>query len=158
MDQDKPVYLTREGLAKIEAELTDLRTVQWPEVSARMHDAMLHGNASDNTEYDDAKAEAAKIEGRMLQLEDMLRHAKVIDDSRSGSLGKVTLGSRVTVRFPDGGTENYILVGKAEASPREGKISNESPVGQALLGRRIGELVSVMAPGGVTRMTIEKVE
>ncbi len=153
--EEKPVYLTREGLARLEAELENLKTVQRPAVAERIHEAKLETSSSDNAELDDAQDEAAKIEARILQLEDMLRQARVIDD-RHGT-DKVTLGSEVVVRLDDGTTEHYVLVGKTEANPREGRISNESPVGQALLGRAKGEKVTVQTPGGIMTMTVESI-
>jgi transcription elongation factor GreA len=154
--QDRPVYLTREGLVRLEGELDDLRTVKRPEVAARIHEAKQYSNATDDGEYEDAKNEQAFVEGRILELEDILRQAQVIDE-KAHSTDRVSLGSCVTVRYADGEREDFTLVGSAEANPRLGRVSNESPFGRALLGRRLGETVTISAPGGVTTVVVDAI-
>jgi transcription elongation factor GreA len=154
--QDRPVYLTREGLQRIEAELEDLRTVKRPEVAARIHEAKQYSNATDDGEYEDAKIEQAFVEGRILELEDIVRQATLIDE-KAHSTDRVSLGSRVTVRYSDGECEDFTVVGSAEANPRQGRVSNESPFGRALLGRRKGETVNISAPGGVTTVVVDAI-
>jgi transcription elongation factor GreA len=143
---ERHVYLTREGFKKFEDELNHLKNEKRAEVAERIRRAKEFTDTVDNAEYDDAKAEQAFIEGRIQDLEYQLANAEIIDDHPAADF--VRLGSRVTVSDPDGEQEIYTIVGSAEADPRRGYISNESPVGRALLGKRIGEQVDVVAPGG----------
>jgi len=151
----KSVFLTKEGLAQLESELEYLRNVKRQEVAQRIHQAKELANPDHNAEYDDAKNERAFVEGRILTLENMIKNAIIIDESA----GKETvgLGSRVVVINQDGEEERYTIVGSAEVNPREGKISNESPVGRALLGKRIGDQVQVAAPAGVIKLTVKEI-
>ncbi len=153
---EKTVYLTREGLAKLEEELIHLRTVRRHEVAERIRRAKEFTNTVDNAEYDDAKNEQSFVEGRIQSLERMLANAVVIDDKAAPS-DYVRLGSHVTVADSDGVEEVYGIVGSAEADPRQGRISNESPIGRALLGHRVGETVSILAPGGSFDLVIKAV-
>jgi transcription elongation factor GreA len=139
-------YLTREGFKKFEEELSRLKTVKRERVAERIRKAKEFTDTVDNAEYDDAKAEQAFIEGRIQDLEYQLANAEIIDDHPAADY--VRLGSKVTVADGSGEEEIYTIVGSAEADPRRGFISNESPVGRALLGKRIGEQVDVVAPGG----------
>ena len=139
-------FLTREGLKKLEEELDHLRTVRRVQVAERLHNAQDVGDLIDNVEYEDAKNEQAFVEGRILTLEMMLSNAVIIKEN--GPEGVVGLGSKVTVKEGSSKPEAYQLVGPAEANPKEGKISNESPLGKALFGRRIGDEVKVNAPAG----------
>lgn len=148
----KPVYLTPEGLAKLQEELNHLRNVRRPEVVARIHQAKEFSGPTDNAEYEDAKNEQAFVEGRILTLEEIIRTATIID-TKDLPTDTVKLGSHVTVRTQEG-EEEYTIVGSAEANPKEGKISNESPVGQALLGRQVGEELQVLVPAGVVKLTV----
>lgn len=154
---EKTVYLTREGLAKLEDELRHLRTVRRHEVAERIRKAKEFTNTVDNAEYDDAKNEQAFVEGRIQSLERMLANAVVIDDHAAPS-GYVRLGSHVTVVDSEGAEDAYTIVGSAEADPRVGKISNESPIGRALMGHKVGDKVSVMAPGGSFDLTVKTVK
>ena len=154
---DKPVYLTTEGRAKLEAELEHIRSVRRREVADRIHSAKDQGDISDNAEYEDAKNEQAFVEGRILELESKLRNAVLIAGEHNSS-GLVYLGCTVTIRDADGEVSKYTIVGSAEAKPAQGRISNESPVGHSLLGRRVGEEVPVRTPGGVVNYTIVNVE
>ena len=141
----KPSYLSREGLAKLREELEAMINVRRPEVAIRIHEAKAHGDLSENAEYEDAKNEQAFVEGRIQSLEALIRNAIIIDEHHSTE--HVTIGSTVVVESPDG-KEKYTIVGSAEAAPRDGRISNESPLGRALLGRKKGEVVAVAAPAG----------
>lgn len=146
----KPVYLTAEGLEKLKAELNQLITVERPRVAARIHEAKLDGDLSENAEYEDAKQEQSFLEGRIATLEAQLRNAEVIE---KGNGDKVDIGSKVVIKGVDG-EETFTIVGSAEAAPREGRISNESPVGAALMGRKKGEKVVVQAPAGPIEYTL----
>ncbi len=147
----KPVPLTPEGLAKLERELDYLRTVRRQEVADRIHQAKELASTQNNAEYDDAKNEQAFVEGRILTLEKMIQNAVIIEERHSS---RVELGSKVSVVNADGKEEHYTIVGSAEASPKDGRISNESPVGRALLGKSVGEEVQVQVPAGVLRLTV----
>lgn len=149
-------FLTREGLKKLEEELTHLRTVRRVEVAERLHNAMEDGEIEENAEYEDAKNEQSFVEGRILALESMLSNAAIIEEQNRDD-GVVHLGSRVTVKENGGRPEAYTIVGPAEANPRDGRISNESPLGRALLERKIGDEVKVTAPDGVLTFQIVKI-
>jgi len=150
------VYLTPEGLKKTEDELEHLRTVKRNEVAKRLHEAMEDGELIENAEYEAAKNEQAFVEGRILELEHMLAVAKVIEPTRSTDV--VRIGSTVVVRGEEGPSETFTIVGVAEANPKEGLISNESPMGQALLDHRVGDEVEVKAPAGVLRYKVTKIK
>jgi transcription elongation factor GreA len=148
---NKPAYLSREGLARLREELEELTNVRRPEVAGRIHEAKEHGDVTENAEYEDAKNEQAFVEGRIQALEVLIKNAVLIDDNHSTD--HVQIGSTVVVRS-DGGKETYTIVGSAEAAPAEGRISNESPVGRALLGHKKGEKVLVSVPAGDSEYTI----
>ena len=152
----KDVILTPEGLANLKAELDQLSTVRRREVAARIKEAREFGDISENAEYDDAKNEQAMLEARIAQLEEKLRSATVIDNSDLGT-DIVRVGSIVHVREGRKSTK-YTIVGSAEASPAEMKLSNESPVGKALLGRKRGEEVTFPTPKGERRLKITKID
>jgi transcription elongation factor GreA len=149
-------YLTTEGLEKLKAELEHLYTVRRQEVAERIQRAKELTDTVDNAEYDDAKNEQAFVEGRILTLERMIKNAEIISAEVSPS-ERVKLGSWVTVKTQDGEEEHYIIVGSAEANPSEGRISNESPVGKALLGKGIGEEVEVEVPAGVLKLIVKAI-
>src|SRR5690625_2990239 len=154
---EKETILTPDGLAKLERELEQLKTVKRREVAARIKQALEFGDISENSEYDDAKNEQAFLEGKILQLEKTLRNAKLIDvsDSQDGVVG---LGSRVRLKDLEFGDEfEYLVVGSAEADPFNNRISNESPVGQAIIGKSPGTVVEVQAPDGVLKYEILEV-
>jgi transcription elongation factor GreA len=150
---EQPIYVTREGLKKLEEELEYLRTVKRAEVAQRLHDAMGEGDIDENAEYDDAKNEQSFVEGRILTLEAMIKNAVIIQQEGKHR-DQVMLGSTVTIVEDGGEPETYHLVGSAEADPRKGRISNESPLGKALLGRRVGDTVTVSAPAGTLSFQI----
>lgn len=155
--REKEVLLTPEGLAKLEKELERLKTVRRREVAARIREALEFGDISENSEYDDAKNEQAFLEGRIIELEKLLRNAKVIDGS-DGQDGVVGLGSRVRLKDLEFGDEfEYMVVGSAEADPMNNRISNESPVGEAIMGKGPGTIVEVRAPDGILKYEILEV-
>ncbi len=149
----KPVYLTAEGLEKLKAELNELIAIDRPRVAARIHEAKLDGDLSENAEYEDAKQEQSFLEGRIATLEAQLRNAAVIEKTNGDSVG---IGSKVVIKGSDG-EETFTIVGSAEAAPREGRISNESPVGAALMGRKKGDTFTVQAPAGPIEYTLVRI-
>ena len=152
----KDVILTPEGLAGLKAELEHMSTVRRREVAARIKEAREFGDISENAEYDDAKNEQAMIEARIAQLEEKLRSATVIDASELDN-DIVRVGTTVHVVDGNGGKHKYTIVGSAEAKPAEMKLSNESPVGKALIGHKKGDKVKVPAPKGERLLTIDKI-
>ncbi|TYP47013.1 transcription elongation factor GreA [Thermosediminibacter litoriperuensis] len=154
----KEVVLTQEGLKKLEEELEYLKSVKRKEVADRIKQAISFGDLSENSEYDEAKNEQAFVEGKIAMLEERLRNAKVIDDADI-STETVTLGSKVLIRDLD--TEEaieYTIVSSAEANPIEFKISNESPVGKALMGAKKGDVVEITVPAGQVRYRVEEIK
>jgi transcription elongation factor GreA len=144
---NRQTFLTPEGHQKLEKELSHLRTVRRQEVAHRLHDALAEGDILENAELEAARNEQAFVEGRILTVENMLRNAVIIE--KEGPRETVGLGSYVTVIEGDLSPETYHIVGSAEADPTKGLISNESPLGQALMGRRVGETATVNAPAGM---------
>ena len=153
----KDVILTPEGLTNLKAELDELSTTRRREVAARIKEAREFGDISENAEYDDAKNEQAMLEARIAQLEDKLRSATVIDSSDL-STDEVRVGTVVHVKDENGKSTKYTIVGSAEAKPAEMKLSNESPVGKALIGHKKGDEVSFSTPKGERRLTITKID
>ena len=154
---EKVYPMTLEGKEKLEKELEELKTVKRKEVVERIKIARGFGDLSENSEYESAKDEQAFIEGRISTVENMLQHAEIIDNSNAET-GEVALGRSVIFKeLPDGIDEEYTIVGKAEADPFSGKISNESPIAQALLGKKVGDKVSIETPGGSMEVEITKV-
>lgn len=153
---DKTVPLTLEGKANLEVELEDLR-VQRRAVAERIHNAQELGTSQNDAEYDDAKLEQGMVEGRILEIEDILRRATIIASGGTDGTGRVVIGSNVHVS-QDGSEQRFQIVGAPEADPAKGKISNESPVGSALLGKSAGDTVDVHVPRGVVKMKIIKID
>ena len=148
------MLLTREGYEKIVAEHEDLITVKRKEVAERIKEAISYGDISENAEFDSAKNEQADLEDRINKLENMLRKAKIIDEN---AMSKDYVGIGLKVKVKELGIDEVIefsIVGSTEAEPFEGKISNESLVGSALLGKKVNEIVEVQVPDGVTRYEI----
>ena len=154
---DNPVLLTEEGLARLEKELEHLKTVRRPQVAERIRQAKELASTQNNAEYDDAKNEQAFVEGRILTLEKMIQDATIIDEEQAHHAKEVRIGSTVTVVEEKDKKQIFTIVGSAEADPKQGKISNESPVGIALLGKRVGDEVQVKVPKGVLRFTVSKI-
>jgi len=148
---NKPTYISKDGLETLRHELEELIAVRRPEVAQRIHDAKELGDLSENAEYEDAKNEQAFVEGRIQQLEALIKNAKLIEDNHGND--HVQIGSTVKVNGPDG-NQSFTIVGSTEAKPTEGRISNESPVGRALLGKKKGETVKVQVPAGDIAYTI----
>ncbi|MCG9968275.1 transcription elongation factor GreA [Pelotomaculum terephthalicicum JT] len=152
--KEKEVILTVDGLKNLEEELEQLKSVKRREVAERIRQAIAFGDISENSEYEDAKNEQAFIEGRILTLEKMLRNAKIIDDENLGT-EVVSIGSVVLLKDLEIDDEfKYTIVGSAEADPAANKISNESPVGKAILGMAKGSVVEVQVPVGVLKYQI----
>ena len=140
----KETILTAEGLRKLEDELENLRSVKRQEVAERIKVAISYGDISENSEYDDAKNEQAFIEGRIIELEQMISTATLIDETAKKKKGTVILGSTVIVKDMEfGDEETYTVVGTTEADPSQNRISNESPVGAAILGQKVNTVVPV---------------
>lgn len=155
---DKPVYLTRDGYAKLEVELADLQTEGRKEVAGRINAAKELGDISESGEYEDAKNQQAHLEGRIREIKNMLARVQFIDEE-NGRSSEVRVGSRVTVRHDgDDDEETWTIVGSAEANPRQGRISNESPIGAALLGKRPRQKVTYQTPSGVQKLTVVKIQ
>ncbi|MGO3733295.1 MAG: transcription elongation factor GreA [Vagococcus sp.] len=153
---EKVYPMTLEGKEKLEVELEELKTVKRKEIVERIKIARSFGDLSENSEYESAKDEQAFVEGRITTLENMIRFAQIIDNNTSKD--EVTLGHTVTfVELPDGDEEEYTIVGSAEADPFSGKISNDSPIAKALLGKRINDVVTISTPGGDMNVKIEKI-
>lgn len=150
-------FLTAEGAAELRAELEYLITVKRPELAARLREAIGQGDLSENADYADAKEQQAFLEGRIQYLENLLRHATIIDEGNGKAPSRVEVGCEVTIEPEGEPAETYRIVGAAEADPRNGKISNESPIGAALLGRRKGDTVQVQTPGGVWVVKIKDI-
>jgi transcription elongation factor GreA len=150
-------FLTREGYAKLQDELDNLRTEKREEIAQRLHEAMEGGELIDNAEYEAAKNEQAFVEGRIKELEILLATAKVIDESAAHGT-TVQVGTTVTIQEEDSAPEIYHIVGAAEANPAMQRISNESPLGKALMSKKSGDKVQVDAPQGSFTVTILKVE
>lgn len=149
--------VTAEGLERLQGELQELKEVKRPTIVAAIAEARSHGDLRENAAYDAAKHDQAMNEKRIADLEAMLRHVEIIAPGGSGDGRSVTLGSTVVVEV-DGDEERYMIVGAIEAQPSQGRISNESPVGKALLGKRPGQTAHVATPRGQTSYTIKRVE
>jgi transcription elongation factor GreA len=154
MEDKKEILLTQDGYQKLEDEVELLKTVRRREVADRIKVAISFGDISENAEYDEAKNEQAQMEERILKLENMIRNAVIIDESKI-DINVVTIGSIVKVNDMEFDEEvEYTIVGSAEADPYEGRISNESPVGRALLDTTVGQVVDVHVPDGVVKFKI----
>ena len=154
---DKKVMLTEDGYNKLVEKLNYLKSVRRIEVAERLKAAIALGDLSENSEYDDAKNEQAFLEGEIQDLEVKIRNSDII---KAGSSDVVQMGSKVSVvdlEFAEDGPETFMLVGSTEADPDEGKISNESPLGQALLGQKVGAVVDVHAPAGIIKYEIKEI-
>lgn len=150
-------FLTKEGYQKLQDELEHLRTVKRQEVAERLHEAMEGGELIENAEYEAAKNEQAFVEGRIQELEMLLATAHVIEEDGKKRNDVVSVGSKVTIKEGNYDPETFTIVGAAEANPREGKISNESPIGKAILNHKVGDVVKVETPGGTYNVKIIKV-
>lgn len=155
---DKPVFLTPEGRAKLESELKHLREVKRLEVAERIKASKEFSDTIENSEFDEAKNEQAFVEGRVLTVEKLLANAVIIETDASPLHDVVRIGSKVTLADEEEESVVYFIVGSTEASPRHGRISNESPVGRALLGRRVGDEIEAVAPAGTVHYKITAID
>jgi transcription elongation factor GreA len=155
---DKEIVLTAEGLTKLELELDELKTVHRRDVNDRIRQAKEYGDLSENAEYENAKQEQAFIEGRILKLEGMIRNARIIDESEYAA-DEVHLGAIVKVKdLKSNDSYEFSIVGSAEADPPNRRISNESPLGRALIGHKKGTTVDVATPRGLAKYKIESIK
>lgn len=154
---DKVFPMTLEGKQKLEEELEELKTVKRPEIVERIKIARSYGDLSENSEYESAKDEQAFVEGRITTLENMIRFAQIIDNDGVDQ-DEVSIGKTVVFQeLPDGEDEEYTIVGSAEADPFEGKISNDSPIAQGLIGAHVGDVVTIDTPAGDMEVKIVSV-
>jgi len=151
---EKAVPLTKTGMARLKDELEHLVNVRRHEVADRIHQSKELSSAQNNSEYEEAKNEQAFVEGRILTLEHMLQNAIVIDEEAAHRASRVQIGSTVHVSDGNGKETQYTIVGGAEAQPTKGLISNDSPVGLALLGKRVGDVVQISVPKGVVKLKV----
>ncbi len=149
----QPVYLSREGLEKLQAELKHLRTVRRHDVAESIQQSRERGGTVSNAEYEDAKNESAFTEGRILTLDNLINNAEIIEENQ-GPRDIVEVGATVTVQNQEGQTHQYTITGSAEADPAQGKISNVSPIGKSLLGKKVNEVAEVSAPSGKIELEI----
>ncbi len=151
-------FLTKEGFNKLQEELDHLRTKKRQEVADRLHEAMEGGELIENAEYEAAKNEQAFVEGRIQELDVLLASAQIIEENGKHKKGDaISVGSKVTIKEGNYEAETFTIVGAAEANPRDGKISNESPIGKAILGHKLHDVVKVETPGGTYNVKILKV-
>ncbi len=152
--KSKEIYLTSDGFLKLEEELDELKKVKRPEVIKAIKEARAQGDLSENAEYSAARDNQAKLEARIKEIEYTLEHATIIENNTDG---KISVGSVITVKYDDGDEEEYTIVGTNEADPFENKISNESPIAVAVIGKKQGDTVSVESPNGNFEVEIVKV-
>ncbi|WP_291571056.1 transcription elongation factor GreA [Clostridium sp. UBA4548] len=158
MSDSKKYIMTYEGIKKLEDELEYLKTVKRKEITEKIKVALGYGDLSENSEYDEAKNEQAFVEGRIIQLENMLRNASVVDESEIEK-DVVSIGAVARVKdYEFDEIEEYHIVGSAEADPMENKISNESPVGKALIGKKVGDIVEVIVPDGINKYEVLEIK
>ncbi len=157
MTENDKAYLTPEGREAIERELDDLINIQRPELAQKLKEAVAQGDLKENADYHDAKERQGFIEGRIAELEATLRRAVIIEKATAD--GVVQIGNTVTIReVGEDDDETYMIVGSAEANAAEGKISNASPIGRALLGKKKGDKIKVETPGGTMEFKIRKIQ
>ena len=152
----QPNYLTPEGEEKLQAELQDLKGPRREELSQRLRSAIQMGDLSENADYHKAKEDQGFLEGRIQELENILRNAVIIEKSTGQDF--VFIGSHVTIQEGSEDPETYHLVGPTEADPRKGRISHESPIGRALMNKKVGEIAEADAPGGKIKLKVLKIE
>lgn len=158
MSDNKPAYLTRDGRVRLEAELEELTTSGRVDIANRINAAKELGDISESGEYEDAKRQQSLLEGRIREIKHILSRAQIIDEDAT-SVNEVRVGSRVTVRIQgEDDDETWTIVGSTEARPQEGRISNESPLGAALLGKRLRQRVTVHTPSGEMQLTIMNIQ
>jgi transcription elongation factor GreA len=151
----KQILMTKEGISKLEAELEHLRDVRRLEVIENLRSSRENGSTLENAEYDCAKDEQGQVEGRILDIESMIKQATVIEETTD--IRKVGFGSRVSLLDQNNKVEQFTIVGRVESNPADGKISNDSPVGRALLGHSVKDKVKIPTPGGIIKYTIVEI-
>jgi len=156
----KAVLLTKEGLEKLKVELKEFKEVRRKQVAGRLKEAIAYGDLSENSEYEEAKNEQAFIEGRIVELEQMITNAQIIKDDKKAKHDTVQIGTTVTVQnvTENDDPETYTIVGSTEADPLAHKISNESPIGSSLLGKAKNEVVKVKVPAGIFEYKVLKIK
>ena len=154
---ERRVLLTKDGIKRLEAELHELRTVRRADVAQQIREAQELGMTETDGQYEEAKNQQAFLEGRIQEIEKMLEMAEVIDEQAAQGSKEIRVGSTVSLKTKDNKRRKYQLVGAAETNPSEGRISDESPLGRALLGKKRGDQVKIEAPGGVVEMTITSI-
>jgi transcription elongation factor GreA len=158
---DDQTLITKEGLKKLKDELEELKTIRRQEVAQRLKEAISYGDLSENSEYEEAKNEQAFVEGRILELEQKVKNAKIISETKKTDTKhkEIDIGSTITLqnKTDNDDPESYTIVGSTEADPLDHKISNESPIGKALLGRRKGDLIEINAPSGIVKYEVLQV-
>ena len=154
----QPIYLTKEGLDKLRAELEHLRTVRRHEVAESIQQSRERGGTVSNAEYEEARNELAFTEGRIQTLDNMVNNAIIIDENHAASADAVEVGATVTVQNQEGKSYQYTITGSAEADPSQGKISNVSPIGRSLLGKKVGEVTEVSVPSGKIKLEIISID
>ncbi len=152
----EPTYLTAEGEAKLRVELEELKGPKREEISKRLRSAIQMGDLSENADYHKAKEDQGFLEGRIQEIEYILRNVVIIDENVNSDF--VSVGNHVTIQEENFPTETYHVVGAKEADPRNGRISNESPIGRALMDHKVGDIVEAQTPGGKIRLKILKIE
>lgn len=150
--REQNTFITQEGLQKLKKELEELKNVKRKEIAERIQEAKELGDLSENAEYVEAKNEQAFVEGRLLEIESILKHATIIKQ-KSKSSNKVEIGSKIKIE-DSGQTREYSIVGSSEADPADGKISNESPLGQAFVGKKVGDIIEIKVPQGSKKFKI----
>lgn len=153
---DRQTYLTKEGFEKIKSELEELKAVKRKTIARRIQEAKELGDLSENAEYAEAKNEQSFVEGRIAELEATLKNATIIEKEKLNTT-IVEVGNKLELQTPDKSVREYIIVGSNEVDPEKGFISNESPLGKALLGKKVGESVELDAPGGKSAYTVKSI-
>lgn len=156
MTEEQPYYITKDRLEQMKKELHELKTVKRHEVASQIQEALEMGDLSENAAYIDAKEEQAFLEGRIIDLERMIANAQIITEEHAGKVKEVRIGSKVKVK--NDREHEFTIVGSDEADPSAGRISNESPLGQAFLGKKINEVIEIKVPKGTMKYKIISIE
>ena len=155
MADAEKIMVTAEGYLDLENELNELKNVRRPQIIQAIKEARALGDLSENADYDAARDEQAQVEGRIKELEYKIEHCEIIENKKKNT---VSLGSKVVIAYDDGETDEYMIVGSLEADPFNNRISNESPIGVAVMGKKQGEVVSVESPNGSYEVTIKEIK
>ena len=155
MANAEKIMVTAEGYLDLENELNELKNVRRPQIIQAIKEARALGDLSENADYDAARDEQAQVEGRIKELEYKIEHCEIIENKKKNS---VSLGSKIVIKYDDGETDEYMIVGSLEADPFNNRISNESPIGLAVMGKKQGDVVSVESPNGSYQVTIKEIK